>query len=94
MIHLQRGTDAGALCSHRRDWRHDLHGGKPQEPVFRLQPDRHGGERPIDVCVEKNKLVLTRPDGKLYKTRIVRSERDPEVLSQADRPAAVAMSSK
>ena len=49
---------------------------------------------PIDVCVEKNKLVLTRPDGKKYKTRIVRSERDREVLSQADRPAAGAMSSK
>jgi hypothetical protein len=49
---------------------------------------------PIDVCVEKNKLVLTRPDRKKYKTRIVRSERDPEVLSQADRPAAGAMSSK
>jgi hypothetical protein len=40
---------------------------------------------PVDVCVEKNKLVLTRPDGKKYKTRIVRAERDREVLSQADR---------
>lgn len=49
---------------------------------------------PIDVCVEKNKLVLTRPDGKKYKARIVRSERDRGDLSQADRPAAGAMSSK
>jgi hypothetical protein len=49
---------------------------------------------PIDVCVEKNKLVLTRPDGKKYKTRIVRSERDPQVLSQADRRVACATSSK
>jgi hypothetical protein len=40
---------------------------------------------PVDVCVEKNKLVLTRPDGKKYKTRIVRAERDRKVLSQADR---------
>jgi hypothetical protein len=47
---------------------------------------------PIDVCVEKHKLVLTRPDGKKYKTRIVMSERDPEVLSQAT--AVGAMSSK
>ena len=49
---------------------------------------------PIDVCVEKNKLVLTRPDGKKYRTRIVRSERDPEVLSQPNRLAAGAVSSK
>ena len=49
---------------------------------------------PIDVCVEKNKLVLTRPDGKPYKARIVRSERDPEVFSHADRLAAGVMSSK
>jgi hypothetical protein len=49
---------------------------------------------PVDVCVEKNKLVLTRPDGKKYKARIVRSERDQKVLSQADRRAANAMSSK
>jgi hypothetical protein len=49
---------------------------------------------PVEVCVEKNKLVLTRPDRKKYKTRIVRSERDPQVLSQAYRPAAGAMSSK
>ena len=49
---------------------------------------------PVEVCAEKNRLVLTRPDGKKYKTRIVRSERDRQVLSQADRPAAGAMSSK
>jgi hypothetical protein len=49
---------------------------------------------PVDMCVEKNKLVLTRPDGKKYKTRIVRSERDAEVLSQADRRPADAVSSK
>lgn len=49
---------------------------------------------PIEVCVEKNKLFLTRPDGKKYKTRIVRSERGPQVLSRADRSAAGAMSSK
>jgi hypothetical protein len=35
---------------------------------------------PVEVCVEKNKLFLTRPDAKKYKTRIVRSERDPQVL--------------
>ena len=49
---------------------------------------------PVEVCVEKNRLLLTRQDGKKYKTRIVRSERDPQVLSQADRPAAGAMFSK
>jgi hypothetical protein len=31
---------------------------------------------PVAVCVEKNRLVLTRPDGKKYKTRIVRTERN------------------
>lgn len=49
---------------------------------------------PVEVCVEKNKLFLTRPDGKKYKTRIVRSERDPQVLSQADLRTADAKSSK
>ena len=49
---------------------------------------------PVDVCVEKNKLILTRPDGKKYKTRIVRSERDQKVLSQADRRTADAKSSR
>jgi len=42
---------------------------------------------PVEICVEKNKLVLTRPDGKKYRTRIVRSERAPQVLSQAVRDA-------
>ena len=42
---------------------------------------------PVEVCIEKNKLFLTRPDGKKYKTRIVRSERAPQVLSQAVRDA-------
>lgn len=49
---------------------------------------------PVEVCVDKNKLVLTRPDGKKYKTRIVRSERHREVLLQADRLAEAAMSQK
>lgn len=49
---------------------------------------------PVNVCVERNKLVLTRPDGKKYKTRIVRSERDRKILSQADRPAGGAAPSK
>ncbi len=49
---------------------------------------------PVDVCVEKNKQVLTRPDGKKYKTRIVRSERDREVLSQEHSPVEGATSSK
>jgi hypothetical protein len=45
---------------------------------------------PIEACVEKNKLVLTRPDGKKYKTRIVRQER----VRSAGRAAADGMSSK
>ena len=48
---------------------------------------------PIDVCVEKNKLILTRPDGKKYKTRIVRSERDRGTQS-VGRAAAAGISSK
>jgi hypothetical protein len=62
--------------------------------VFGYNPTDMVVNDPIDVCVEKNKLVLTRPDGKKYKTRIVRSERDPQVLSQADRRVAGATSSK
>lgn len=42
---------------------------------------------PVDVCVERNKLVLTRPDGKKYKTRIVRSERDRRA-ERGGRPVA------
>ncbi len=30
----------------------------------------------IDVCVERNRLVLTRPDGKHYRATIVRAVRD------------------
>lgn len=46
---------------------------------------------PVELCVEKNKLVLTRPDGKKYKTRIVRSERDRRAQS-AGRPAGATSS--
>jgi hypothetical protein len=66
----------------------------PKNLFFGYNPTDMVVNDPIDVCVEKNKLVLTRPDGKKYKTRIVRSERDPQVLSQAVRPAAGAISSK
>jgi hypothetical protein len=30
---------------------------------------------PVNVCVEKNKLVFIRPNGKEFKTKIVRIER-------------------
>jgi len=30
----------------------------------------------VEACVEANKLVITRPDGKLYKPTIARRERD------------------
>jgi hypothetical protein len=30
----------------------------------------------VEACVESNKLVLTRPDGKQYKPTIIRRERD------------------
>jgi len=45
---------------------------------------------PVEACVEKNKLVLTRPDGKKYKTRIVRSEREQGAHS-GGHPAAGGM---
>ncbi len=40
---------------------------------------------PVAVCVTKNRLVLTRPDGKKYKTRIVRTERQSGVVRVAER---------
>ena len=62
--------------------------------IFGYNPTDMVVNDPVEVCVEKNKLFLTRPDGKKYKTRIVRSERDPQALSQADRPTVGAISSK
>ena len=47
---------------------------------------------PVEACVEKNKLILTRPDGKKYKTRIVRSERDRRA-ERGGRPVASETSS-
>lgn len=47
----------------------------PRNLFFGYNPTDMVVNDPVEVCLEKNKLVLTRPDGKKYKTRIVRTER-------------------
>ena len=39
---------------------------------------------PVDVRVEKNKLIFLRPNGKEYKTTIVRMERNPGLGARMD----------
>jgi hypothetical protein len=58
--------------------------------IFGYNPTDMVVNDPIEACVEKNKLVLTRPDGKKYKTRLVRQER----VRSSGRAAADGMSSK
>jgi hypothetical protein len=35
----------------------------------------------VEACVDSNKLVITRPDGKQYKPTIIRRERDQSAPS-------------
>lgn len=42
---------------------------------------------PVDACVYKDRLILKRPDGKEYKTKVVRTVRDAQPASaEASRP--------
>jgi len=47
--------------------------------IFGYNPTDLVVNDPVTVCVEKNKLVLVRRDGKKYKTTIVRIERSVQL---------------
>lgn len=47
--------------------------------IFGYNPTDMVVNDPVTVCVEKNKLVFTRRDGKKYKTTIVRVERNAQL---------------
>jgi hypothetical protein len=44
---------------------------------WNFDPTRLVINDPIGVCVEKNQIILRRPDGKDYKATIVRAVRSP-----------------
>jgi len=44
---------------------------------WNFDPTRLVINDPIGVCVEKNQIILRRPDGKDYKAKIVRAVRSP-----------------
>ena len=58
----------------------------PKALVFGYNPTDMIVNDPVNVRVEKNKLVFLRPNGKEYKTTIVRVERNPGLATQADIP--------
>jgi hypothetical protein len=47
--------------------------------IFGYNPTDMVVNDPVTVCVEKNKLVFTRREGKKYKTAIVRIERNAQL---------------
>jgi len=54
----------------------------PQNLFFGYNPTDLVVNDPIGVCIDKNKLILIRPNSKEYKMKIVRIERKPK--SQVD----------
>jgi hypothetical protein len=59
----------------------------PQNLFFGYNPTDMVVNDPVNVCLEKNKLVFIRSNGKQYKAKIVRTERNPGVgVSPGSRP--------
>lgn len=56
----------------------------PKMLFFGYNPTDMVVNDPVNVCVQKNNLLFIRQDGKEYKTKIVRVERNPGVGSQTN----------
>jgi hypothetical protein len=57
-------------------------GESPGDEFWHFNPTRFVINDPIDACVREDRLILKRPDGKDYRSKIVRVTRDSRGASE------------